>query len=472
MEISRTSQKLTALLCSIVLMAGCSDSDPGPALPAWDDAPCETVSSLNQYDGLMSRWREQTDAVPFEPGRMVFTGSSSIRFWEKLQQEMSSWAPIQRGFGGAIGWNLVEYLDETVLRHDPAAVVIFVGTNDIAVNLGATVVVDAYRCLVERISDELGDDVSVHYIAITPTPARWAQWDEASEANEEIAALASQWRGLHFIDTTPAFLATGEPPADDLFISDGLHLSDTGYEIWAEEIRGHLEATVPTFRAAFESLAPGTTVLVDLGPTNEDDGLIVSSPDRFGRHWNYWNPVEANTLLSSGEHLGGLITTAGESTDLRLSFSSATQSSMGLRDGGLLAPSEGLLGDLAVREATADFLHVAATGTVIGGRGSLTLEGLDPEASVQLRLFASRAGSAREAVVYRVSGAGEVQSRTLLSSGEVGENGEGFAGNQDVIVVFEELAADASGRLHIDFESESGQLGSTASLSLLELQIR
>ncbi len=33
MEILRTSQRLTALLCSMVLMAGCSDSDPGPALP-------------------------------------------------------------------------------------------------------------------------------------------------------------------------------------------------------------------------------------------------------------------------------------------------------------------------------------------------------------------------------------------------------------------------------------------------------
>ena len=89
----------------------------------------------------MSRWKEQTDAAPFEAGRMVFTGSSSIRFWEQLQEDLSPWAPIQRGFGGAISWNLVEYIDETIIRHDPAAVVIFVGTNDIAVDLGPTVVV-------------------------------------------------------------------------------------------------------------------------------------------------------------------------------------------------------------------------------------------------------------------------------------------------------------------------------------------
>ncbi len=460
-----------ALLCCIALTAGCSDSDSGPALPAWEDAPCETVSSLNQYDGLMSRWKEQTDAAPFEAGRMVFTGSSSIRFWEQLQEDLSPWAPIQRGFGGAISWNLVEYIDETIIRHDPAAVVIFVGTNDIAVDLGPTVVVDSYRCIVETVAQELGDDVSIHYIAITPTPLRWDQWSEANQANEEIAALASQWRGLHFIDTSPAFLATGEPPAADLFISDGLHLSDAGYAIWAEEIREHLEATVPKFSAVFDPLEPGTTLLVDLGPGNPEDGLLAPSPDGFGRHWNSWHPVEANTLLSSGEHLGSLVTTSGEATSLRLTFSGATKFSAGLRDGGLLDPSEAFLGDLAVPEATADFLYVSATGTVLVGRGSLTFEGLDPDASLQLRLFASRAGLEMETVVYRVSGAGAPQSRTLNSSGDELASGDGFAGNQDTVVMFEGLAADTSGRLHVDFEPQGGALGSTASLALIELKI-
>ena len=137
----------------------------------------------------------------------------------------------------------------------------------------------------------------------------------------------------------------------NLFISDGLHLSDAGYAIWAEEIREHLEATVPKFSAVFDPLEPGTTLLVDLGPGNPEDGLLAPSPDGFGRHWNSWHPVEANTLLSSGEHLGSLVTTSGEATSLRLTFSGATKFSAGLRDGGLLDPSEAFLGDLAVPEA-------------------------------------------------------------------------------------------------------------------------
>jgi hypothetical protein len=76
-----------------------------------------------------------------------------------------------------------------------------------------------------------------------------------------------------------------------------------------------------------------------------------------------------------------------------------------------------------------------------------------------------------ETVVYRVSGAGAPQSRTLNSSGDELASGDGFAGNQDTVVMFEGLAADTSGRLHVDFEPQGGALGSTASLALIELKI-
>jgi len=37
--------------------------------------------------------------------------------------------------------------------------------------------------------------------------------------------------------------------------------------------------------------------------------------------------------------------------------------------------------------------------------------------------------------------------------------------------MFAGLAADTSGRLHVDFEPQGGALGSTASLALIELKI-
>lgn len=469
-SIFRIGGRVFGALVLLFVFSSCGDDDDqaGPNLPTWDDDPCAAVPELRQYDTEMGRWRAQTDAAPYETGRTVFTGSSSIRFWEQLQEDLADWAPIQRGFGGSVLWELVNYIDETVLRHEPNAVVIFSGTNDIFINLEPQVVADTYRCVVEKIALALGDDVSIHYISITPTPSRWPIWANGDEANSLIKEIAADWRGLHFIDTTPDFLATGEPPDASLFISDGLHLSDAGYALWGELIGGHLDATVPRVRSETVRLASGTRVLVDLGPSNPEDGAPTDSPDAFGRYWNNWSPVDTGVILSSGEHIGELVDTTGAVTGLRLVLSGASHFTNGIRDGGLVDPDPELLGDLAVSTATQDYFFTAVTGTVVSSRGSLTLEGLDPDARYRLRLFASREASERGSTRYTVSGGGDPASAELVTSGEaVGADGA-YDGNDSNVVELIDLRPDPTGRLHLNFEPV---VGSVAYLSLLELVV-
>lgn len=406
------------LLVLLAAVSGCSDSSNDRSnLPAWTDEPCTNAPDFGRYDELMSRWNVQTDFAPFEVGRVAFTGSSSIRYWERLQEDLSDWAPIQRGFGGSILWEVAEYIDETVVRHKPEAVVIFAGTNDISSGLKPEEVSDAYRCVVERIAQSLGDDVSIHYIAITPTPARWATWPDSDAANQIIKGITEDWPGLHFIDTTSAFLATGEPPDSSLFVSDGLHLSDAGYVMWREEIFPHLAATVRHFRHEPTSLAPGTRFLIDLGPSNAEDDAPTESPDVFGQHWNSWNPINGNVLMYSGEHVGNLVDVTGQPTQLRLVFAAGTHLALGIRDGGLVNPDPELLGPLAVPTATQDYIFTVATGTVLNGRGALTIEGLDPEAQYTLRFFASRASSQVARTQYTVTGDGIPSTAQLTVSG-------------------------------------------------------
>ena len=72
-------------------------------LPVFDDDPCATGSDEvdPEYDDLFDRWAEQEGVAPLEPGRVLVIGSSSIRLWSSLDEEFSSWAPVQRGVGGA-----------------------------------------------------------------------------------------------------------------------------------------------------------------------------------------------------------------------------------------------------------------------------------------------------------------------------------------------------------------------------------
>ena len=74
---------------------------------------------------------EKADSAFFpESGKIVFVGSSSVRFWDSLVEGMRPLPIIQRGFGGAHMEHVLHNLDRVVLPYAPRAVVVFVGVND------------------------------------------------------------------------------------------------------------------------------------------------------------------------------------------------------------------------------------------------------------------------------------------------------------------------------------------------------
>ncbi|MCO4771021.1 MAG: hypothetical protein KDA24_13385 [Deltaproteobacteria bacterium] len=432
-----------------------------PGLPTWTDAPCDSMAgnTSGSFQGIVDTWADQVDAVPFEGGRTVFAGSSSIRLWERLLEDFSAWSPLQRGFGGSRLWDVAEHSAQLVTRHDPSAVVLFAGTNDIAAGLSPDTVMLGYRCLVERISDDLGD-VPIAFIAITPTPSRWASWDDANAVNNAVAELADAWRDLHFLDTRDAFLATGAPPDASLFQGDGLHLSPAGYALWAALIGPQLAALAEPITPPLGSFATGSRLLIDLGPSNPEDGTPTASPDGFGQHWNNWHPMDGESSMFPGEQLGDLVDDAGTATGLRLVLSSSMTSN-GILNGGLLNPSDATLGDLAVGTATQDYVWRNADTP-----GSLAIEGLDPTGSYTVRLFASRNASESRVTRYSVSGASGRSTVDLAVSGSGIGDGAQPDGNVDGVAELAAQTPDAYGRLHIDY---AGIAGSYTYLGILEL---
>jgi len=421
-----------------------------PGLPTWTDAPCNAMGTYTHgaFQSTVDRWASQDDLAPWEPGRTVFVGSSSMRLWTRLQEDFSEWAPIQRGFGGSRLWDVVEHSEELITRHDPQGVVIFAGTNDINAGLSAVETLTAYRCLVERIADELGD-VPIGFIAVTPTPARWSQWPEATALNDAVEALADEWPDLHFFDPTDLFLATGSPPDASLFVSDGLHLSPAGYALWTAVIRPQLASFLPGVPPAGATAVSGTRLLIDLGPSNADDGAPTSSPDSFGHHWNNWHPMDGEADVLPGEHIGALVDTTGAATTVRLSTATNVTSN-GIANGGLTSPDSALLGDLAVGTATQDYLWRPAESPA-----GLTLDGLDPSATYTLRLFASRATSQTRTTRYTVSG-GHGSASTALGIGGTDIGANGHDGNTSDVAELTGLQPDDWGRLHLDVAADAG----------------
>ncbi|RKZ06644.1 hypothetical protein DRQ32_10900, partial [bacterium] len=76
---------------------------------------------------------EETDSLGMPPpGGIVFTGSSSIRFWNTLAEDMAPLPVIRRGFGGAHMTHVIHNARRVITAYAPRAIVVFVGGNDLA----------------------------------------------------------------------------------------------------------------------------------------------------------------------------------------------------------------------------------------------------------------------------------------------------------------------------------------------------
>jgi lysophospholipase L1-like esterase len=186
---------------------------------------------------------------------VVFVGSSSIRLWDTLAEDMAPLPVLNRGFGGSQLAHAVHFADRAVIRYRPRAVVLYAGDNDLDERTGksAADVVRDFEAFVARVHGSV-PDARIYYLAIKPSRLRWARWPEMAKANAEIAALCAGDPRLAFLDVATPMLATGEPPARDLFIIDGLHLSAEGYALWTSVVKPRL--------------------LADLGPARDGDGDV------------------------------------------------------------------------------------------------------------------------------------------------------------------------------------------------------
>ena len=64
-------------------------------------------------------------------GKILFTGSSSIRFWDSLNEDMKPLEVLNRGFGGAQISHVIYHFEDIVKPYNPKAIVFFCGTNDL-----------------------------------------------------------------------------------------------------------------------------------------------------------------------------------------------------------------------------------------------------------------------------------------------------------------------------------------------------
>lgn len=187
------------------------------------------VAQPDRWEAAIAAFEESDGEAP-PTGRILFLGSSSIRLWD-LERWFPRHRALNRGFGGSQIADSVHYFERLVTPYAPSHIVLYAGDNDIAAGKSAAQVTADFRRFRDRVRDKL-PQTRILFLAIKPSLARWRLVDEMRRANQQIEALSWADPLLRFVDVATPMLGPDGRPRPELFVADGLHLSEAGYRLW------------------------------------------------------------------------------------------------------------------------------------------------------------------------------------------------------------------------------------------------
>ena len=192
-------------------------------------------SQMNFKSEVNAIQEKNKHLIKTENKHVVFTGSSSIRIWENLFEIFKDSTIVNTGFGGSKASDLLYYIDELVINFNPKKVVIYEGDNDINSGQDINFIYKNILKIIERIKDK-NDKIKIILISAKPSISRWHLRDKYIQLNQKYRELANKSDFIEFADTWSAMIENGVLKKD-IFIEDGLHLNEKGYEIWEKTLK-------------------------------------------------------------------------------------------------------------------------------------------------------------------------------------------------------------------------------------------
>lgn len=179
---------------------------------------------------------ERADRIhPPQPGVIVFTGSSSIRLWTTLQEDMKPLDVINRGFGGSTIAQVNRFAARVVLPRKPRAVVLYAGDNDLYIwRKSPEAVLEDFKRFVNIVHTQL-PDTWIYYISIKPAPK--GNWATFSKANGMIESYIRSETRVQFINVSSAMLDSQGHLRPGFYGADPMHMNASGYVLWTSIIK-------------------------------------------------------------------------------------------------------------------------------------------------------------------------------------------------------------------------------------------
>lgn len=203
---------------------------------------------------------------------VVFYGSSTVRLWEDLKEDLASQRILNLGFGGSTLEACVYFFERLVPPVRPCSLVVYAGDNDLGDGRSPKDVLSFFRALAAKVDRELGA-IEFGFISIKPSPARFDIIDRIRTANKLIQDEIARQPRAYFIDVFDAMLDPQGNPQRKLFTEDGLHMSRAGYQLWTKLFSSYRNRI---FTTDCSSIKPD--VLPSIGSESRISPLVQSKP--------------------------------------------------------------------------------------------------------------------------------------------------------------------------------------------------
>lgn len=168
-------------------------------------------------------------------GEIVFYGASNFRLWTDMENDLSEYKVQNHGFGGSTDKDLVERAETLLYPYAPAVVFFQTGSNDY-VSLSGTDEEKVEACMEYKeymftTFHERLPEAKFVVMGGLLLPGR-SQYTELTQSiNDALEELCAKYDYMTFVNAEEMTF-NGENYAEELFISDGIHLNHDGQLLW------------------------------------------------------------------------------------------------------------------------------------------------------------------------------------------------------------------------------------------------
>jgi len=160
----------------------------------------------------------------------VFYGSSSIRLWDTLAEDVGP-GITNLAFGGSTLEACDHFFARLVAPVNPRSLLLYAGDNDLGDGRTVDQVLGWFRSLADKVEDSLGA-IPFGFISVKPSPARFPIVDRIRRVNDLVRKEIEARPSGYYVDVFPAMLNEAGQPRTELYFEDGLHLNREGYRLW------------------------------------------------------------------------------------------------------------------------------------------------------------------------------------------------------------------------------------------------